>query len=140
VYPTTEYIKGKATKVQAQFKHYPSWRESIVDHSTLLNRKRYAKVVGTRDWKVAIREIYIAGYATDPAYPSKLMNMIERYELYNYDIQAFREEDGGFDMDINVAQAIIKSLQKLWSLTKEKEARDEIHRQAEALRKAVGIK
>jgi hypothetical protein len=66
--------------------------------------------------------------------------MIERYELYNYDIQAFREEDGGFDMDINVAQAIIKSLQKLWSLTKEKEARDEIHRQAEALRKAVGIK
>jgi hypothetical protein len=42
-------------------------------------------------------------------------------------------------MDLKDAEAVIKSLGKLWGLAKTKAEKDEIHRQADAVRKAHGI-
>lgn len=80
-----EYIKNEATTVTADFKSYNSLEESISDHSALLQKERYAKVLEATDYKEACQEVYQAGYATDPNYPSKLIDLIEQYDLYQFD-------------------------------------------------------
>lgn len=84
--PTTEYEEGMRKTILAVFRKYPSWAESIADHSQLIvSAKRYEKVIGAQDYKEACRAIQDAGYATDPDYATKLIFVIEKYNLYNFD-------------------------------------------------------
>ena len=70
------------------FRVYPSPEQSYRDHSDFLRyRDRYKflfdfKVTDYKSWANGLKK---AGYATDPAYPKKLINLIETYELYEYD-------------------------------------------------------
>lgn len=95
--PTTEVISGVPTKVVAQFRAYHSWGESIADHTQLIlagtrdNPTRYHGVLGS-DYRTASVEIWRGGYATDPKYPDKLIDLIERYSLDQYDDQVREEE------------------------------------------------
>ena len=74
------------TTVTALFRAYGSWEESVTDHSALLTGAvRYKAVVGERDYQTACRAIKAAGYATDPKYPDKLIQLIETYGLTAYD-------------------------------------------------------
>ena len=74
------------TTVTALFRAYDSWEESVEDHSALLTgAARYKAVVGERDYKTACQAIKAAGYATDPKYPDKLIQIIESYGLTAYD-------------------------------------------------------
>lgn len=71
--------------VDGCFRAYNSWGESINDHSALLTgASRYAAVVGEMDYKKACTAIKAAGYATDPGYTEKLINLIEQYGLTAY--------------------------------------------------------
>lgn len=80
--------------VNATFKAYDSWADSVADHSALLTgSSRYAKVVGETDYKVACQAIKDAGYATDPSYPSKLITLIEQYKLYEFDTYIDDEQE-----------------------------------------------
>ncbi|MBM6848096.1 MULTISPECIES: phage tail protein [Bacillus] len=89
---TTEYDKsGNATKVQARFRKYPSWYESIQDlaklyvNGTSWDPNHYKAVVGEKDYKKASAALVKAGYATDPNYATKLNNLIQTYNLTQYD-------------------------------------------------------
>ena len=63
--PTTEYYNGVKTTVNAAFRKYPSWAESIADHSGLFNRSsRYANLRGLTDYKLACKYVKDDGYAT----------------------------------------------------------------------------
>jgi hypothetical protein len=74
------------TTITALFRAYDSWEDSINDHTALLTgAARYRDVVGELDYKDACTAIKAAGYATDPAYTSKLIQLIERYDLTDYD-------------------------------------------------------
>lgn len=70
------------------FRKYPSPEQSYRDHSDFLRyRDRYKflfdyKITDYKAWAHGLKK---AGYATDPAYPSKLINLIEDYKLYEYD-------------------------------------------------------
>lgn len=73
---------------QECFRKYKSAETSFRDHSEFLaNRKRYSKLFDLKksDYKNWARELRKAGYATDRKYPQKLISLIERYELYQYD-------------------------------------------------------
>ncbi len=73
---------------QECFRKYNSANKSFRDHSEFLaHRKRYAKLfeLDKDDYKGWAKELRRAGYATDKRYPQKLIALIERYELYNYD-------------------------------------------------------
>lgn len=89
---TSEYVNGQWIKVDAEFRKYPSWNESVTDHTLLLvngtswNRDLYKKVVNATDYKVAANELQKAGYATDPNYASSLIRVIETYDLAKYDV------------------------------------------------------
>ena len=84
---TQECFDGVSfTEVDACFRAYDSWEESINDHSTFLRgAARYAAVVGECDYKKACTAIKAEGYATDPDYPGKLIKIIEQHNLTAYD-------------------------------------------------------
>lgn len=84
---TQECYDGvRFTEITALFRAYDSWEESVADHSALLTgAARYKAVIGERDYKMACIAIRAAGYATDPAYSEKLINLIESYGLNKYD-------------------------------------------------------
>lgn len=87
------YDGATYTTITALFRAYDSWAESVADHSAfLLANKRYAAVVGERDYKAACKAIKAAGYATDPGYPQKLIGLIEKYGLTVYDGKAEQED------------------------------------------------
>ncbi len=82
---THEYVNGKKIYVDAKFRDYNSIEESLEDRFKLLSSSRYKKVVESKDYKEACNEIYKAGYATDPNYPKKLIQIIEQNKLYEFD-------------------------------------------------------
>jgi flagellum-specific peptidoglycan hydrolase FlgJ len=70
------------------FRTYDDPAESYRDHSVFLSgRQRYAFLFKfhKRDYKAWARGLKKAGYATDPKYPKKLISIIQRYKLYQYD-------------------------------------------------------
>ena len=87
---TKEYLNGKWTTVNAAFKKYPSYRESIIDHgnfftSTPWRTQNYQRVLNAKDYKTQAKALQACGYATDPAYASKLINLIETNNLSSLD-------------------------------------------------------
>lgn len=87
VMPTTEYYNGVKTRVNAKFRKYPSWLESIADHSRLLCTKRYANLINCTDYKQACINVQKDGYATSPTYAQTLIAQIEKYKLYEWDAE-----------------------------------------------------
>lgn len=84
------------TTVTALFRAYNSWEESVENHSALLTgATRHKAVVGERDYKTACRAIKAAGYATNPNYADKLIQLIESYSLTAYDGAGQAGEGGG---------------------------------------------
>lgn len=88
-YWTTEYYNGVKCRVQAAFRKYPSWQESIADHSRLFNSmKRYKNLRGLTDYQKACIYVYQDGYATSPTYTKTLFDTINKYQLYSWDAEA----------------------------------------------------
>ena len=80
---------------QECFRKYKSAETSFRDHSLFLaNRKRYSKLfdLRTSDYKNWAKELRKAGYATDRKYPQKLISLIERYKLHEYDKKVLGED------------------------------------------------
>jgi flagellar protein FlgJ len=76
---TTEYIGGKAHKVTQRFRAYDSYAESFADYAGMMkNNPRYAGVVAAgKDAAGFAHGLQRAGYATDPAYATKLAKVID---------------------------------------------------------------
>ncbi|MGL5015081.1 MAG: glucosaminidase domain-containing protein [Bacteroidales bacterium] len=70
------------------FRRYRHADESFSDHAKFLSeRSRYSFLFDYRpnDYKAWANGLSKAGYATDKSYPSKLIRLIEDYELHKYD-------------------------------------------------------
>lgn len=85
ILPTTEYRGGGTVTVNAAFRKYRSWAESIADHARLLSAARYAGAV-RKTGPEAARAVAAAGYASDPQYASKLIRLMDTYNLTRYDV------------------------------------------------------
>jgi len=73
---------------QECFRKYDNPEYSYRDHSLFLsNRGRYSFLFDLKkdDYKQWAKGLKKAGYATDPKYPQKLIDLIQRYQLYKYD-------------------------------------------------------
>lgn len=73
---------------QECFRKYPSAAGSFEDHSQFLTtRSRYANLfkLDKDDYEGWAKGLRAAGYATDPKYPEKLIGLIERFQLAQYD-------------------------------------------------------
>ena len=74
----TEYTHGVAQKVTAKFRAYDSYAEAFTDPARLLSQSpRYSQTVAMADSaKDYAQGLQKAGYATDPAYATKLTTVI----------------------------------------------------------------
>ncbi len=73
------------------FRKYDSAEESFIDHSQFIkNRARYSFLfeLDRTDYKGWAKGLKEAGYATDPKYPTRLVNLIEEHNLHQYDLMA----------------------------------------------------
>lgn len=77
---TLEYINGKPLKVSAQFRAYPDAAAAFGDYVAFLEqRPRYAAALDHRGDPVAfIKGLARAGYATDPNYAEKILDIQDR--------------------------------------------------------------
>lgn len=120
--PTKEYKDGKWLTVQAEFRKYHNWAESVNDHSKLFlngvswNRDLYRGVVGV-DGITAAREVAKVGYATDPDYAQKLIKLITDHHLIKYDFI------GKFGVELGIEEHLLKRLEELSNKLEELENR-----------------
>jgi flagellum-specific peptidoglycan hydrolase FlgJ len=88
---TQEYYDGAYHTVKRRFAVYDSWHASLVDHAkklaygTTWDSQHYAAVIKATDYQTAAQALQTAGYATDPSYAQKLINIIQKYDLQRYD-------------------------------------------------------
>lgn len=74
---------------QECFRKYDNPEESFIDHSQFIkNRARYSFLfeLDRTDYKGWAKGLKEAGYATDPKYPTRLINLIEEHNLHQYDL------------------------------------------------------
>ena len=81
-----DYVNGKLIK--SCFRQFESAYESYIAHSDfLLTQRRYASLfdLSKQDYYSWAKGLKKAGYATDPAYANKLIDLIEKYQLFIHD-------------------------------------------------------
>lgn len=104
---------------QECFRKYKSSETSFRDHSEFLSkRKRYASLFKLRknDYKAWAKGLRQAGYATDRKYPQKLISLIERYELYQYDKEVLGKKYKEIKTE-NITHKVVKG-DTLYSISK----------------------
>ena len=88
---TTEYYNGVKTRVLADFRKYPSWQESVNDHSAMFNRlSRYENLRNCQDYEEACTNVKKDGYATAPDYSQNLISKIKKYKLWMWDYEVIK--------------------------------------------------
>jgi len=98
--PSVKYDDDEA---QECFRKYTNPEESYRDHSIFLTtRKHYMPLFKLEKsdyigWAKGLKD---AGYATDKAYPTKLISLIERYQLQQYDAEVLGVEYKPLDKNI----------------------------------------
>ncbi|MBC1231347.1 GW domain-containing glycosaminoglycan-binding protein [Listeria booriae] len=89
--PTQEFENNEWITIDAAFRKYPTWFESLDDHAALFlkgtswDKTKYQGVIKAKDYKTAANALQKAGYATDPGYAEKLIELIEQRNLQTYD-------------------------------------------------------
>ena len=88
---TKEFVNEEWINIQGDFKVYDSWEQSMDDHTQLFvqgvdwNPALYEKVITATNYQEAAQALQDAGYATDPGYAQKIIQVIETYQLNQYD-------------------------------------------------------
>lgn len=88
---TTEYdANGNPYTTTAQFRKYANPEKSFIDHGYFLSRlSRYRRAFDfTSNPDRFIFEVHMGGYATDPQYANKVINLMRSYNLYRYNVTA----------------------------------------------------
>lgn len=91
VLQTKEYTDGQWITINGRFRVYSDFRESMKDHTTLLvngtswNSQQYKQVIQSNDYVEAAVALQKDGYATDPGYTTKIIRIIQKYNLKKYD-------------------------------------------------------
>jgi len=83
---TWEVEDDRRIEVEARFRAYNSFAESMEDHYSVLLLSRYVPVREAGTPEDAAVQFYSCGYATDPNYPDKLVELIHQYDLKQYDL------------------------------------------------------
>lgn len=106
--------------LQECFRKYNDPADSYKDHSKFLtSRSRYNDLfkLDILDYKGWANGLKKAGYATDPKYPSKLIGIIERYQLFLYDHEVVAPRSIK-----NKVEQVIEEVEVFESKTSENEA------------------
>jgi len=82
---TWEVINGQRVDTAANWRAYKSIEDCFRDQDLLFAGSRYARVRAAKSPKEQAVMLHICGYATDPLYATKLVNLMTLHELDQYD-------------------------------------------------------
>ena len=87
---TSEYYDGHYVEIEDSFRSYPSVASAVVGYYDFLrDTPRYANALNNSDYRDAVDKLIHttdgAPYATDPEYISKVISIIEKYNLTAWD-------------------------------------------------------
>ena len=87
---TREYYNGNKVTIEASFRAYPNVASSVVGYYDFLaSTPRYAKALNNPNYRDAVDKLIHTtdglAYATDPNYISKVVSIIEKYNLTEWD-------------------------------------------------------
>ncbi|AOF48947.1 glycoside hydrolase family 73 protein [Tetragenococcus halophilus] len=88
---TKEYVNEQWITIEGDFRVYHSWEDSMDDHTMLFvngvdwNPQKYEDVLTAQSHQEAAEALQEDGYATDPGYADKVIEVIENYQLDQYD-------------------------------------------------------
>jgi len=100
-------VYGKCDSLkQVGYRKYGAPEDSFIDHAKFLKGPRYSilyelDVKDYRSWAEGLRD---CGYAEDINYPTKLINIIEQYELYAL--------NGGERLDGPIIEEVVKEAEE----------------------------
>lgn len=84
---TKEVYNSIEQTVSAVFRAYDTVADSVRDYFKLISGKRYAKALTAKTMMEAITIIANAGYATDPKYPLKVIEIYNQHILGSIPVQ-----------------------------------------------------
>jgi flagellum-specific peptidoglycan hydrolase FlgJ len=87
-YKTNEYVNKNLITIKQAFRSYPTLLAGFADrvHFLQVNKRYFVNgVFNSHTPEEQARCFLKAGYATDPSYPQKLINIINKFNLKQYD-------------------------------------------------------
>ncbi len=83
--PTWEHINGKNVKVMAPFQVFADYADCFWRHKDILSLKRYKPVLAAKTIEEACKQIQVCGWATDPSYTKKLIDIYNKHVKSSFD-------------------------------------------------------
>lgn len=95
---TSEYYNGHYVEIEDSFRSYPNVASAVVGYYDFLrDTPRYANALNNSDYRDAVDKLIHttdgAPYATDPEYISKVISIIEQYNLTEWDVREDKESE-----------------------------------------------
>ena len=109
---TNEYYNGNKVTIEASFRAYPNVASSVVGYYDFLaTTPRYANALNNPNYKDAVDKLIHTvdglAYATDPNYISKVVSIIEQYNLTEWDAREVQPQPQLKSID-EVAREVIR--------------------------------
>lgn len=116
VLDTTEYINGENINIKDSFVIYPTLAEAVQGLYELMQWHNYDRATSATDYVEECKMVQACGYATDPDYADKLINIVNNYQLTMFNNIEETEEP-----ETPVKQYIytVKSGDTLWNIIKD---------------------
>ena len=105
---TGDTVRIDDDELQECFRKYDRVEDSYNDHSLFLtSRSRYAGLfqLNVMDYKAWARGLKAAGYATNPKYADRLIDLIERFNIAQWDTLCQQRTEGDWFTAENIAWA-----------------------------------
>lgn len=116
VLDTTEYINGESIDIKDSFVIYPTLAAAVQGLYELMQWHNYDRATSTTDYVEECKMVQACGYATDPDYADKLINIVNSYQLTMFNNIEETEEPE------TLAKAhiyTVKSGDSLWNIIKD---------------------
>lgn len=107
---TWEYVDGRSVDAKAAFRVYSSVYHFYKDQDLLFASQRYARVRAAGTAELQAQMLLACGYATDPAYASKLLTIINQYNLKQYDALSQPTQPTGIFKDAGSVAVLMDGL------------------------------
>lgn len=119
---TTEYINGEYVNVKDSFKYFPNITASVQGLYDLVQWDIYDRATSSTDWEEECRQIQKCGYATDPNYSDKLINIINSYQLTMFnslDKMSVDSTENNINSCEEITEYTVQSGDNLWNIVKD---------------------
>lgn len=116
VLDTTEYINGENINIKDSFVIYPTLAEAVQGLYELMQWDNYDRATSTTDYVEECKMVQACGYATDPDYSDKLINIVNSYQLSMFNNTEETEEP---ETPVKEHIYTVKSGDSLWNIIKD---------------------